>query len=79
MAGSPVFLCTLAPLNQFLFERFGWRGSFFILGGMLLNCCVAGALMRPLNNGRAVRKNFYACFIINPNIVYATNNRSSMA
>ncbi|XP_036387484.1 monocarboxylate transporter 2 [Megalops cyprinoides] len=48
MAGSPVFLCTLAPLNQFLFDNFGWRGSFFILGGMLLNCCVAGALMRPI-------------------------------
>ncbi|XP_026791432.2 monocarboxylate transporter 2 isoform X1 [Pangasianodon hypophthalmus] len=50
MAGSPVFLCTLAPLNQFLFDHFGWRGSFFILGAMLLNCCVAGSLMRPLND-----------------------------
>ncbi|KAJ8409268.1 hypothetical protein AAFF_G00234660 [Aldrovandia affinis] len=48
MAGSPVFLCTLAPLNQFLFDTFGWRGSFFILGALLLNCCVAGALMRPV-------------------------------
>ncbi|XP_075711139.1 monocarboxylate transporter 2-like [Rhinoderma darwinii] len=47
MAGSPVFLSTLAPLNQFLFNKFGWRGSFFILGGLLLNCCVAGSLMRP--------------------------------
>ncbi|RXM29020.1 Monocarboxylate transporter 2 [Acipenser ruthenus] len=48
MAGSPVFLSTLAPLNQYLFNRFGWRGSFLILGGILLNCCVAGSLMRPL-------------------------------
>lgn len=48
MAGSPVFLSTLAPLNQFLFNWFGWRGSFLILGGLLLNCCVAGSLMRPL-------------------------------
>ncbi|MGH0150439.1 UNVERIFIED_CONTAM: hypothetical protein FKN15_018688 [Acipenser sinensis] len=48
MAGSPVFLCALAPLNQFLFDTFGWRGSFFILGAMLLNCCVAGALFRPI-------------------------------
>ncbi|XP_056105967.1 monocarboxylate transporter 2 [Rhinichthys klamathensis goyatoka] len=48
MAGSPVFLSTLAPLNQFLFDRFGWRGSFLILGGVVLNCCVAGALMRPI-------------------------------
>ncbi|XP_017556426.1 monocarboxylate transporter 2 [Pygocentrus nattereri] len=48
MAGSPVFLSTLAPLNQFLFDNFGWRGSFFILGAIVLNCCVAGALMRPI-------------------------------
>ncbi|XP_056430001.1 monocarboxylate transporter 2 [Hyla sarda] len=48
MAGSPVFLSTLAPLNQFLFNRFGWKGSFLILGGLLLNCCVAGSLMRPI-------------------------------
>lgn len=53
MAGSPVFLSTLAPLNQFLFDSFGWRGSFFILGAIVLNCCVAGALMRPVN----VKKN----------------------
>lgn len=49
MAGSPVFLSTLAPLNQYLFNKFGWKGSFLILGGLLLNCCVAGSLMRPLN------------------------------
>ncbi|XP_019751960.1 monocarboxylate transporter 2 [Hippocampus comes] len=48
MAGSPVFLSSLAPLNQYLFNHFGWRGSFLILGGLLLNCCVAGSLMRPL-------------------------------
>ncbi|XP_019911358.1 monocarboxylate transporter 2 isoform X2 [Esox lucius] len=48
MAGSPVFLCTLAPINQYLFNNFGWRGSFFILGALLLNCCVAGSLMRPI-------------------------------
>ncbi|XP_076023193.1 monocarboxylate transporter 1-like [Genypterus blacodes] len=48
MAGSPVFLSTLAPLNSWLFDQFGWRGSFLILGGLLLNCCVAGSLMRPL-------------------------------
>lgn len=48
MAGSPVFLCTLAPLNSWLYDEFGWRGSFLILGGLLLNCCVAGSLMRPI-------------------------------
>lgn len=48
MAGSPVFLSTLAPLNSWFFDYFGWRGSFLILGGLLLNCCVAGSLMRPI-------------------------------
>lgn len=48
MAGSPVVLFTLAPLNQFLFDSFGWRGSFLVLGSIVLNCCAAGALMRPV-------------------------------
>lgn len=48
MTGSPVFLSTLAPFNQFLFNTYGWKGSFLILGGILLNACVAGSLMRPV-------------------------------
>ncbi|KAM3836144.1 monocarboxylate transporter 4-like [Diretmus argenteus] len=47
-AGSPVALCCLSPLGQVLQYQYGWRGGFLILGGMLLNCCVCGALMRPL-------------------------------
>ncbi|XP_078098124.1 monocarboxylate transporter 1-like [Mustelus asterias] len=48
MAGSPVILSTLAPLNQYLFDHYSWSGGFLILGGILLNCCVAGSLMRPI-------------------------------
>lgn len=48
MAGSPVFLSTLAPINTWMYDEFGWRGSFLILGGLLFNCCVAGSLMRPI-------------------------------
>ncbi|KAJ8363681.1 hypothetical protein SKAU_G00125120 [Synaphobranchus kaupii] len=47
-AGSPVALCCLSPLGQVLQHKFGWRGGFLIVGGILLNCCVCGALMRPL-------------------------------
>ncbi|XP_028826003.1 monocarboxylate transporter 4 [Denticeps clupeoides] len=47
-AGSPVALCCLSPLGQVLSYKYGWRGGFLILGGMLLNCCACGALMRPL-------------------------------
>lgn len=53
MAGSPVFLSTLAPFNQYLFNTYGWKGSFLILGGILLNSCVAGSLMRPLGPQQA--------------------------
>nr|XP_006628424.1 PREDICTED: monocarboxylate transporter 1 [Lepisosteus oculatus]XP_015197754.1 PREDICTED: monocarboxylate transporter 1 [Lepisosteus oculatus]XP_015197755.1 PREDICTED: monocarboxylate transporter 1 [Lepisosteus oculatus] len=56
MAGSPVFLSTLAPLNSWFFDHFGWRGSFLILGGLLLNCCVAGSLMRPIGPKPQVAK-----------------------
>lgn len=48
MAGSPVFLSTLAPFNQYLVNEYGWKGSFLILGGIFLHSCVAGSLMRPV-------------------------------
>ncbi|XP_029446013.1 monocarboxylate transporter 3 [Rhinatrema bivittatum] len=51
-AGSPVFLSALSPLGQILLEKFGWRGGFLITGGMLLNCCTCGAVMRPLKAKR---------------------------
>lgn len=50
-AGSPVFLSSLSPLGQVLLEKFGWRGGFLIMGGLLLNCCTCGAVMRPLDAG----------------------------
>ncbi|XP_061568105.1 monocarboxylate transporter 4-like [Cololabis saira] len=54
-AGSPVALCCLSPLGQVLQYKYGWRGGFLILGGLLLNCCVCGALMRPLVDPKAVK------------------------
>ncbi|XP_052427076.1 monocarboxylate transporter 3 [Carassius gibelio] len=47
-AGSPVFLAVLSPLGQLLLSHYGWRGGFLITGGLLLNCCACGAIMRPL-------------------------------
>ncbi|TNN31048.1 Monocarboxylate transporter 4 [Liparis tanakae] len=52
-AGSPVALCCLSPLGQLLQDQYGWRGGFFIMGGILLNCCVCGALMKPLGAPKA--------------------------
>ncbi|XP_033019194.1 monocarboxylate transporter 3 [Lacerta agilis] len=55
-AGSPVFLSALSPLGQVLLEKFGWRGGFLIMGGLLLNCCTCGAVMRPLELNRKKKR-----------------------
>ncbi|XP_077359342.1 monocarboxylate transporter 6 [Festucalex cinctus] len=46
--GTALGLCALPPLANFLHGELGWRGSFLVLGAVLLNCCVCGAVMRPL-------------------------------
>lgn len=38
----------MAPCCQVLVNTFGWRGSFLILAGLTLNCCVVGAMFRPI-------------------------------
>uniref|UniRef100_G3UCA5 Solute carrier family 16 member 5 n=1 Tax=Loxodonta africana TaxID=9785 RepID=G3UCA5_LOXAF len=35
-------------LSRYLLEDLGWRGTFLIFGGVLLHCCVCGAVMRPV-------------------------------
>ncbi|NXB29600.1 MOT6 protein, partial [Eulacestoma nigropectus] len=35
-------------LSQYLLDEMGWRNTFLIFGGILLNCCVCGAVMRPI-------------------------------
>uniref|UniRef100_K7FDC1 Solute carrier family 16 member 5 n=1 Tax=Pelodiscus sinensis TaxID=13735 RepID=K7FDC1_PELSI len=43
---------TLWPLiSQYLLDEMGWRNTFLIFGGVLLNCCVCGAIMRPVQLG----------------------------
>uniref|UniRef100_A0A3B4CYQ5 Major facilitator superfamily (MFS) profile domain-containing protein n=1 Tax=Pygocentrus nattereri TaxID=42514 RepID=A0A3B4CYQ5_PYGNA len=46
--GTALGMSTLPLLANFLLGHLGWRGSFLVLGGVLLNCCVCGAVMRPL-------------------------------
>lgn len=46
--GTALGLCTLPFLGNYLHTELGWRGSFLVLGAILLNCCVCGAVMRPL-------------------------------
>ncbi|GAA6214637.1 monocarboxylate transporter 6 [Lates japonicus] len=46
--GTALGLCTLPVLGNYLHTELGWRGSFLVLGAVLLNCGVCGAVMRPL-------------------------------
>lgn len=46
--GTALGLCVLPFLGHYLLSELGWRGSFLVLGAVLLNCCVCGAVMRPL-------------------------------
>lgn len=46
--GTALGLSTLPFLCDFLKIELGWRGSFLVLGAVLLNCCVCGAVMRPI-------------------------------
>ena len=39
----------------FLFERYGFSGGLFILGAVAFNCCVSGALYRPVQSSRPHR------------------------
>ena len=47
-AGFGVFV--LAPLLQFLVQRYAWRGAVLILSGIVLHFCVFATLMRPLKS-----------------------------
>lgn len=50
--GTALGLCVLPVLGSYLHIEYGWRGSFLVLGAVLLNCCVCGAVMRPLKPPR---------------------------
>ncbi|NXT96378.1 MOT2 protein, partial [Anhinga rufa] len=47
-AGECAFAFTFGPLFQWLISQYGWKGALFIIGGIQLNICVCGVLMRPL-------------------------------
>lgn len=76
MAGSPVFLCTLAPFNQFLYNTYGWKGSFLILGAILLNACVAGSLMRPIGPKQTKSKNQISARVLQPGVKKSRKKKS---
>ncbi|GFN81783.1 monocarboxylate transporter [Plakobranchus ocellatus] len=48
-SGTGIGSFVLAPVYHWLITTFGWRGSLLIAGGVQLNLCAVGLLMRPLN------------------------------
>lgn len=48
--GSGLGMLMQANLINFLLEKYSFRGAMMISSGLLLNCCVGGALYRPLNS-----------------------------
>lgn len=48
MSGSGIGTFVLAPVVQLLIEHYSWRGALLILGGLVSNLCVCGALLRPI-------------------------------
>ncbi|XP_034547537.1 monocarboxylate transporter 13 [Notolabrus celidotus] len=47
-SGECVFAVMFSPFFQWLIETYTWQGALLIIGGLQLNLCVCGALMRPL-------------------------------
>ena len=48
VCGSGFGTFTFAPLASYLLENYGWKNSILILAGLILNCAIFGAMMRPL-------------------------------
>ena len=49
-AGSGLGAFLGPPLMMFLFERYGFFSGLLIIGAIMFNCCVSGALYRPLED-----------------------------
>lgn len=48
VCGSGFGTFAFAPLAQYLLGEYGWKNALLIFAGMILNCAIFGAMMRPL-------------------------------
>lgn len=48
VCGSGFGTFVFAPLTEYLIGSYGWRGAMLIIGGIVLNCIIFGAMFRPL-------------------------------
>ena len=69
VCGSGVGTFAFAPLATFLLEEFGWKGANLILAGLILNCAIFGAMMRPLVYPKVVRIIHFIVFLCNGKVI----------
>ncbi|EDW73104.1 uncharacterized protein Dwil_GK16821 [Drosophila willistoni] len=48
VCGSGFGTFAFAPLATYLLEEYGWKNALLIFAGLILNCAIFGAMMRPL-------------------------------
>lgn len=48
VAGSGIGTFIMAPLTEHLIDTYSWRGAMAVIGAIMLNLVVCGALFRPL-------------------------------
>ncbi|XP_050306726.1 uncharacterized protein LOC126743600 [Anthonomus grandis grandis] len=56
VCGSGLGTFIFAPIISKLLTEYGWRGSVLIIGGLVLECILFGALFRPLENESGRKK-----------------------
>jgi len=56
VAGSGIGTFVFAPLIEYLIKAYSWRGAVIILGGLMLNIVVCGAIFRPLETSEQKRR-----------------------
>ncbi|XP_001607269.2 monocarboxylate transporter 12-B isoform X3 [Nasonia vitripennis] len=53
VCGSGFGTFIFAPLAGILLDNYAWKGAILILAGLIFNCAIFGALMRPLEYPKA--------------------------
>ncbi|KAH8292909.1 hypothetical protein KR044_008159 [Drosophila immigrans] len=53
VCGSGFGTFVFAPLTEMLIGNYGWRGAMLIIGGLMLNCIIFGAMFRPVEAPQA--------------------------
>ncbi|XP_051552177.1 monocarboxylate transporter 13-like [Myxocyprinus asiaticus] len=65
-SGECVFAMIFSLFFQWLIDSYSWQGSLLIIGGIQLNLCVCGALMRPLQAKLPSQTSFKGKLVLDP-------------